>query len=146
MNENYILAFDSIFSTNSMQLLKILMPLIPGKFQPLLAIFIKIEELQYAYQYLSAHPIAILNTDQDLSFEEKLSKTIKEIRPYCPAEYVKYIEQVESILNLLQKYKELSPVLELFKEGNDSNPLAMFLNNEQANSMNKYEKMLEDLF
>lgn len=137
MSENNILAFDSIFSINSMQLLKVLMPLIPGKFQPVIAIFIKYQELLYAYQYLQRHPCAFMSMEPGVSFEEKINQTLKEIRPYCSAEYVEYIDQIESVLDLLQKYKEFEPIFKVMEgvkpQGN-------------ADNFSKYSDMLNDLF
>lgn len=144
-SENNILAFDSIFSLNSMQLLKIVLPLIPGEYQPALALFIKFQELQYTYQYLMKHPIRILQANPDLSMEEKITLSLKEIRPYCPEKYITYLDQLDSVLLALQKYKEVEPILSMVngKEGID--PLRMFISKEQNESIHKYEDLMKNL-
>ena len=51
-----IAAFDSLFTTNKIQMLKILLPRLLPRQQGGFAIYIKLLELQYAFSFLRLHP------------------------------------------------------------------------------------------
>lgn len=51
-----ITAFDSLFTTNRIQLLKILLPRLAPRQQSCFAVYIKLLELQYTLSFLRSHP------------------------------------------------------------------------------------------
>ena len=54
-NSNAIAAFDSLFTTNQIQMLKILLPRLAPEHQGGFAVYIKLLELQYAFTFLRRH-------------------------------------------------------------------------------------------
>ena len=54
-----IYAFDSLYTTNHIQMLKILLPCLNPPLQKNLALYIKFLELRYTISFLSAHPYVL---------------------------------------------------------------------------------------
>ena len=54
-NTNAITAFDSLFTNNQIQMLKILLPRLAPEHQVGFAVYIKFLELQYAFTFLRRH-------------------------------------------------------------------------------------------
>ena len=58
-NVEKIYAFDTLYTTNHIQMLKILLPCLNPPLQKTLALYIKFLELCYTFSFLKAHPNGI---------------------------------------------------------------------------------------
>ena len=61
--QDHVAAFDMLFTTNQLQLMKVLLPCLSPSMQKYFAIYIKYQELQYTISYFRGLPIlsAVLN-------------------------------------------------------------------------------------
>lgn len=117
-----IAAFDSLYTTNRIQMLKIFLTWLPPANQGGFAIYIKLMELQYTFSLLRRHPETRIAGSRRLSSDPLSGDTagtielLDELLPFSgPAERT----QIESIKNMLQsmsKMKEMMEMMEMLKE------------------------------
>ena len=96
-----ISAFDTLFSNNHIQMLKVLLPYMDNQFQKYLAIYIKFQELQ----------------------------VVKRLLPLCTKEEKEQLNQILKVLQSMSQYQEMMHTMELMKdfmpEGDSSSPSSM---------------------
>jgi len=133
-----IAAFDSLFTTNRIQILKILLPRLAPEQQCGFAVYIKLLELQYTLTFLRNRPSARLFGDgKRLSanfFQGDNSDTMElldELLPFSSPEGRAKIENMKNMLNSMKKMQEMMEMIqmmqELFPEGTGGdNPMDFF--------------------
>lgn len=137
-NMEAITAFDSLFTTNHIQMLKILLSRLSPKAQGSFALYIKFLELQYTFSFLQRHPSApLLGSGKQLSgdfFQGDNTDTIAlldELLPFSGPEERSKIEGMKNMLQNMSRLKEMMEMMqmmqEMFPEGmNADNPMSMF--------------------
>lgn len=135
-----IAAFDSLFTTNHIQMLKILLPRLSPEAQGNFAVYIKFLELQYTVSFLQKHPsIPLIGSGLQLSgnlSQGDNADTIELLNELLPFSGPNERAKLEGMRNMLQnmgKMQEMMEMLqmlqEMFPEGmNTDNPLDMFSN------------------
>lgn len=106
-----VLAFDTLYTTNEIQLLKIALPLLSADLQPLIAALIKARELSYCYQLITHtgfHKFSIETTHLDRFF--------KEAKSYCN-------ERQRRMFDMLQNLQRTMQILEKMQMLSDDIPL-----------------------
>lgn len=130
-----VTAFDSLFTTNKIQMLKVLLAWIPPSQQNMFAVYIKFLELQHTLTFLR-RPGTLFPNSRRLSadfFSGDNSDTIElldELLPYSSqAEHFK-IENMKNMLQNMGKMKEMMEMVEMMKEmfpdgfgGSGENPM-----------------------
>ena len=112
-----IQAFDALYTTNQIQVLKLLLPFCSPQTQRSLAILIRLLELNYTIGFVRSHPEAFHAPSDSLSFPDLCVK----IRGFCPPQLQAMLDQLMSFQNAMQMYEQIKPLLELFAEqGTDS--------------------------
>lgn len=112
-----IQAFDALYTTNQIQVLKLLLPFCSPQTQRSLAILIRLLELNYTIGFVRSHPEAFHAPSDSLSFPDLCVK----IRGFCPPQLQAMLDQLMSFQNAMQMYEQIKPLLELFAEqGADS--------------------------
>lgn len=136
---NTIAAFDSLFTTNRIQMLKILLPrLIPGQ-QGGFAIYIKLLELQYTFSFLRLHPgIQLfgdsrrLNADFFQDDSEDTFALLDELLPFSGPQDRTRIQNMKNMMSNFKKMKEMMSMIQMMQEffpegmGGDQNPMDLF--------------------
>ncbi len=121
--QDKVIAFDTLFTTNQIQMLKVLMPYLDIPAQRMLAVYIKFLELKYTINFLNDHPGSALlgscrgeNTDA--------AKICDEILPFCkPSEKEKiqnFKKMFENFANMQEMMQTIQMMQELFPEGESS--------------------------
>lgn len=136
-NTDPIAAFDSLFTTNHIQMLKILLPRLSPETQGNFAVYIKFLELQYTAALLRRHPSASLTAPgKQLSgslFNDSADtiELLDELIPFSgPGERAK-LNGLKNMLQNMGKMQEMMEMMqmlqELFPEGTGSdNPMDFF--------------------
>ena len=137
-NTKTITAFDSLFTTNRIQLLKILLPRLAPEQQSGFAVYIKLLELQYTLSLLRRHPgTRLMGNGRQLSadfFQGDNTDTLElleEMLPFSGPEDRARIENIRNMIANLKKMQEMMEMIqmvqELFPEGmGGDNPMDMF--------------------
>lgn len=137
-NSKTITAFDSLFTTNRIQMLKILLPRLAPEQQSGFAVYIKLLELQYTLSFLRRHPgMRLMGGGKQLSadfFQGDNSDTFElldEMLPFSGPQERARIENIKNIIANLKKMQEMMEMIQMFQElfpegmGGD-NPMDMF--------------------
>lgn len=139
-NSKNITAFDSLFTTNRIQMLKILLPRLAPEQQSGFAVYIKLLELQYTLSLLRRHPGSrLMGNGKHLSadfFHGDNSDTLELLDEMLPFSGPKERTRIENIKNMIVNLKKMQEMMEmiqmlqeLFPEGMDmDNPMDMFSN------------------
>lgn len=115
-----IAAFDTLYTNNHVQICKLVLPLLPKDKQYYLAIFIKFLELQHTIKY-----------GQKIQFDSSLSKEsteqkkqyqniCKEALPYCTPEEEELVKMILNLLNALDTFESLKPLMDMLGQFTDS--------------------------
>lgn len=124
-----ITAFDSLFTTNRIQMMKVLLPYLKPEQQGALAVCIKMMEFNYTLSFFRNHPHTL-----PFRFPQKTdaSRLWDEILPFCePAERSK----VENMKNMMQNMKQMQEMMETMQMMQEMFPEGMDLENMDLSSI-----------
>lgn len=129
-----VLAFDTIFTTNHIKMLKVLTACLEPPLQKFLAVYIKFSELQFTINYLNGKASPYPGNDN--SNINNISNILcNEIIPYCTTDEKKTFEKLNRMLQMVTGFKEISGIIntvnELFPEGMEDLNLDSFETNPQ---------------
>ncbi len=110
-----VIAFDTLFCTNHIQMLKIILSYMDNKTQKSMAVYIKFLELNYTIEFLKKHPYSLCGCMEKESSPD-IFKMCSELLPYCTENEKKQIEQIRSIFQGMEMYKEMSKTMDLMKD------------------------------
>lgn len=116
-----ITAFDTLFSTNHIQMLKILLSYSDTQSQKFLAVYIKFLELNYTIEFCKRNqhmqsecfPLCGCTTRD---FSPDIQKLCAELLPFCTETEKKQLEQIKNLFQGMSMATEMSKTLEMIKE------------------------------
>lgn len=116
-NCDKILAFDSIYTNNHIQMYKLLLPYFEPEMQKKMAIYIKFMEFQYTLSYFKNHPYAC-QPRQPMPDADALCK---ELSPYCNREEKlkldRFARYSSSVKNAQEMMEMAAMMKDMFPEG-----------------------------
>lgn len=104
--------FDTLYTTNHIQMLKILLPYLNVNIQNQLALYIKFQEFKYTYTYIQTYNRPIF---QEKKRDFDIQSLNKQITPYCTDEEVNKIRQLLSVFQNLDQINEFKKYMPLFE-------------------------------
>lgn len=110
-----IIAFDTLFSTNHIQMLKVILPFMDNQMQKFMAIYIKFLELQYTIDFCKKHPFSLCGCVKQESPPD-ISGLCSELLPFCNDREKRQFEQMRNIFQSMEMYKEMSKTMETMKD------------------------------
>lgn len=110
-----VTAFDTLFTTNRMKMLKILLTYLAPSSQKNLAIYIKLMELQYTISFFQKYPYASLGS---LPHEESFDtmKLCDEILPLCSPNEQEKIKQMRTMYQNFENMQEMMQMIQMMQE------------------------------
>ena len=151
-DKDAVLLFDTLYTTNHIQMLKILLSYIPDRYHIKLALFIKYQEFQYTLHYMKSHTISTDNQEEtDISSIDFVS-LYKELSPYFTEEEKAKFSQFIQMKNAMDQYRDilkLMPVIEPLMNSNENDSsesnmeeiLKNLLSEEQISMFNIFQNM-----
>lgn len=134
-----ITAFDSLFTTNKIQMLKILLPRLVPEQQGIFAVYIKLLELQYTFAFLRRNPgTRLFGNVKGLSadfFQEDNTDTFElldELLPFGSKEDREKIHNMKKMMENFARMKEMMAMIQMMQElfpegaGGDGSPMDIF--------------------
>ena len=119
-----VLSFDTLYTSNHIQILKVLLPYFEEEQRNSLAVYIKFQEFQYTLEYTKKHTISLVSQSLKEDKEVDIVKLYNSIKPYCTENEKNMLMKIVNLKNSMEKYQEFSkmiPLLESFQsEGSDS--------------------------
>lgn len=112
---NKVIAFDTLFCTNHIQMLKIILSYMDNQTQKSMAIFIKFLELNYTINYFKKHPHPLYScASEETSFD--IFKMCTELLPFCTESERRQLEQIKDVFQGIEMYKEISKTMDMMKD------------------------------
>lgn len=142
--QDKVAIFDTLFTTNHIRRLKVLVTYLESSMQKNMAVYIKFLELQYTMNFFRAHPYATI-TPSSADNSSDYTQIFGELIPYCDAAQR---SQMENMQNMLQTFVNLQEMMEMvnmmkdiFPEGD--NPLGSMFGNMDPASMPDMSQMFD---
>lgn len=115
-----ITAFDTLYTNNHIQMLKIIMPYFDHPIRQKLAVYIKYLEFQYTLSYFQSHPFELCGCSYEKNEKKEFSvdQICSDIIPFCTTQEKQRIEQIAGLIRTMDMYKEMSRMMEVMKTFN----------------------------
>lgn len=115
IGQDKVIAFDTLFTTNQIQMLKILMSYFDRPMQKNMAIYIKYMELQYTMTFFQKYPTAgIPGLHKESGFD--IMKLCSEAMPFCGSEEKAKMENMQNMFQTFENYKGMMEMVQMMKE------------------------------
>ena len=112
--QDKILAFDTLFTNNQIQMYKVLLSYLQPAAQKQFAIYIKFMELQYTMSFFQNYPMAILTLPHDTS--GNTGKIVEELLPFCDIAQRQKLCQIKTMLENFENMREMMETIQMMKE------------------------------
>lgn len=109
-----IYAFDSLYTTNHIQMLKILLPCLNPPLQKNLALYIKFLELRYTISFLNAHPYVISGCGFDKKYREQ-EIPVGDLLPYLTPKEAENLKQLQKSIDVMKQFSNMQKNMEALK-------------------------------
>lgn len=158
-----ILTFDTLYTTNEIQILKLALPLLSASLRPYAALLIKGKELKYCLDRLPGTRIE--NAAIELSH---LDAFLDSALPYCNQRQYELIQQIKQIKHSIDMFEKMKELMSLFGDDGISDISTLFqafgrtadtsgesspdgippgiLSGEQAEMFERFKKKFEEDF
>lgn len=110
-----VIAFDTLFCTNHIQMLKVILPYMDNQAQKSMAIYIKFLELNYTIDFFKKHPYSLCSCVERETSPD-IFKMCTELLPYCTEPEKKQIEQIRNVFQSMEMYREMSKTMDMMKD------------------------------
>lgn len=107
-----IRAFDALFTTNHIQIYKLLLPYLDQSLQRQLAVYIKYLEFQYTADYFKNHPFGYMPRE----YLSDATQLYHDILPYCSYSERKKAEQLIELFSTIKNAEEMMETVNMMKE------------------------------
>lgn len=113
--QDKVAAFDTLFTNNHIQMLKLLLPYLDLSLQKNLAIYIKYLELQYTMKFFQHFPNLHLSPLKKQEAPE-LGNLCEEFAPYCTEQEKKRFDHMRQMYQTFVTYQEMMEMIQMMKE------------------------------
>lgn len=114
-------AFDTLFTSNRIQILKILAYYMDPRFLKGLAVYIKLSELQYTLALFRRHPETSLGLASSSVNENFAGELCSDLMPLCDEAQKASLQQMTQMMDNIHNFQEMMEMVqtmqELFPEG-----------------------------
>ena len=115
-----VVAFDTLYTNNHIQILKVLLPYFDSGSRKNLAVLIKFMELQYTMEYFSRHPSALCAASCDPK-QPDIAEIFEQIKNFCTPSEKAVFEQLANMKKSMEMYEELLNMMQLFEQFSPGN-------------------------
>lgn len=145
-DSNQMTPFDQLLSSESLQMMKLLIPYMPPKNQRFLGVYVKFLELQQTINFFKNINSSVYAQD---FHKKKISvlDILEDIRPFLPSHLTELLENLTSMMNMLEMMQTMSEMQGNTNQTNsnsDFDPMAMMkhmLTPEQQDMFEMYNTM-----
>ena len=133
-----ILAFDTLYTTNHMKILKLLFPYLDIEYQKMLAVFIKWQELVYTMNFHKNQPGIFYSSGCSKKKKIDLNVLLPLLTPYCNASEKATLSgftQMQDMLHRMEEMKQYIPMLTQLMSSMSTEE-GMFKNMDTSGDMN----------
>ncbi|MFI3211749.1 MAG: hypothetical protein R3Y24_00230 [Eubacteriales bacterium] len=143
-NENEAVAmFDTLYTTNHLQIMKIILPYLEADLQKKLAIYIKFQEMKYTMNFFKEHSIS----GCDRLFCKKdfdMNHMLHDMAPYFTEKERNLASQYSNIKNMMDSMEQFAPIIKMFQAsggmGDNMDFLKGMLSPEQVDMFEMFQQ------
>ena len=140
-NLDSITAFDTLYTTNHLQMMKILLPHLQEDMQSHIAVYIKLNEFLFALQFSKEsrlHPSPSPKKVVDIQ------EIICEISQYMNGNEKEMLKKLADMKDNMEKFQQISQMMQMMEGASDSpeSILQGFLSEEQMAMFNMFQEDL----
>lgn len=114
-NPDGIMAFDALFTTNHIRMLKLLLGYLEPPLQGKLAVYIKFLELQYTLTFFHQNPSASLSLCSGYRRGE-FTELLDDMLPFCEPEEKEKIQNIQNMFSNLKNMQEMMEMVQMMQE------------------------------
>lgn len=146
-----VLAFDLLYTTNHIQMLKATLPYAPRQMQPMLAVLIKYMELAYTLSCIN-HPLLSENlcNNEHNSQTESITNLISSLEKYLTNRERQKLASIKDMMRNIEQMKEMQKVMELLQpagtEASTNNILSNFMPQSEDFNKSNIDQAISQIF
>ena len=110
-----IMAFDALFTTNHIRMLKLLLGYLEPPLQGKLAVYIKFLELQYTLTFFHQNPSASLSLCTGYH-QGGITDLLDDMLPFCEAEEREQLQNIQNMISNLKNMQEMMEMVQMMQE------------------------------
>lgn len=119
-NENEaVAAFDTLYTNNHIQILKVLLPYFDSKGRKHLTVLIKFMELRYTLEYFSRHAAldaASCEEHRESGKQPDIVRIFEQIKNFCTPSERAMFDQLANMKKSMEMYEEMMGMMQLFSQ------------------------------
>lgn len=143
-----ILAFDTLYTTNHMKILKLLLPYLDPEHQKQLAIFIKWQELIFTMNFFKQYSASLYNSDFKKKKELNLNVLLPLLTPYCNESekaILSQFSQMQNMMHMMEEMQQYMPMVQQFMSSmSGENNIGGMFNSNDNNMMDMLKNMMSE--
>ena len=110
-----VIAFDTLYTQNHIQILKILLPYFDPYGQSHLAVWIKYLELRYTLEYVSRHPSPPYKNQTSGTSSPDFAVLFEQIKNFCSPREKALFGELLNLQKNLELFEEMKGMMQLFE-------------------------------
>ncbi|MDE5819945.1 MAG: hypothetical protein K2I07_11630 [Lachnospiraceae bacterium] len=109
--------FDTLFDTKALRIMRILIPFFPAPYQPLLAVWVRFSQLQYALSLLKGGRFRnglanmIGKAKSPASDEQMLTRLLSALKPCLSESEYQELARMQNMFSMYQRFQQIMPYL-----------------------------------
>lgn len=113
-----VIAFDTLYTNNHIQILKVLLPYFDVKGRKQLAVLIKFMELRYTMDYFNRHSALNAATQEEYrkSGQPDIVKIFEQIKNFCTPSERAMFDQLANMKKSMEMYEEMMSMMQMFSQ------------------------------
>ena len=143
-----ILAFDTLYTTNHMKILKLLLPYLEIETQKKLAVFIKWQELLFTLKFLKQYSASLYSPDFKTKKELDLMTLLPILTPYCSESeksILSQFSQMQNMMHMMEEMQQYMPMIQqLMSSMSGGNEMGGMLGSGDNNMMDMLKNMMSE--
>ena len=143
-----ILAFDTLYTTNHMKILKLLLPYLEPEYQKILAVYIKWQELMFTLQFFKQYSASLYSSDFQKKQTLDLNTLLPLLIPYCNETEKNILSQFSQIQNVMHMMEEMQAYMPIFQQMmsamSPESDISDIFNSDGNNMMDMLKNMMSE--
>lgn len=144
-----ILAFDTLYTTNHMKILKLLLPYLEMEHQKKLAVFIKWQELIFTLNFFKKYSASLYSSDFTQKKKLDLDNLLPLLTPYCnesEKNILSHFSGLKNMMNMMDEMLQYMPIIQQFMSSmsDKNNDLGQMFGSGDNHMMDMLKNMMSE--
>ena len=144
-----ILAFDTLYTTNHMKILKLLLPYLETDHQKKIAVFIKWQELIFTMNFFKKYSASLYHSDFTRKKNLDLNVLLPLLTPYCSQSEKATLSgfaQMQNMMHMMEEMQQYMPMIQqlMSSMSGDENSLSGMGDFGDNNMMEMLKNMMSE--